>query len=126
MTRTRLLNWFLVLGVVLGLGLTGVATAAPQLAPNQADPNQADPDQAGQTTLAQLAPEAMKSGKITAKSDDSVTIDGHAYPLHPNVIFSDSVGGKMRWRDFTVNSSVQFHLTKDGKVDKLVALDSPG
>ena len=121
MTGTRLLNWFLVPGVVLGLGLTGVATAAPQ-----SDPKQADPDQAGHTTLAQLAPEAMKSGKITAKSDDSVTINGHAYPLHPNVIFSDSVGGKMRWQDFTVNSPVRFHLTKDGKVDKLTALDSPG
>lgn len=121
MTRTRLLNWFLVLGMVLGLGLTGVATAAPQ-----SDPKQADPDQAGHTKLAKAEPDAMKSGRITAKSDDSVTIDGHAYPLHPNVLFSDSVGGQMRWRDFTVNSPVQFHLTKDGKVDKLVALDSPG
>jgi len=121
MTRMRLPNWFLVLGMALGLGLTGVGTALPQ-----SGPNQADQDQAEHKKLAQLAPEAMKSGKITAKSNDSVTIDGHAYPLHPNVIFSDSVGGKMRWRDFTVNSSVQFHLTKDGKVDKLVALDSPG
>lgn len=125
MTGTQLLNWFLVLGLALGLGLTAVATAAPQS--NPANPaNPADPDQAGQTKLAQLAQEAMKSGTITAKSDDSVTIGEHTYPLHPNVMFSDSVGGKMRWKDFTVNSSVRFHLTKDGKVDQLVALDSPG
>ncbi len=116
MTHTRLLNWFLVLGVALGLGLTGVGTALPQ----------SGPDQAGHMKLAKAEPDAMKSGKITAKSGDSVTIDGRVYPLHPDVIFSDSVGGKMKWRDFAVNGSVQFHLSKDGKVDKLVALDSPG
>ena len=116
MKHTRLLNWFLVPGVVLGLGLTGVGTALPE----------SDPDQAGYTKLAKAEPDAMKSGKITAKSSDSVTIDGRTYTLHPDVIFSDSVGSRMRWRDFVVNGSVQFHLSKDGKVDKLVALDSPG
>lgn len=116
MTQRRLLNWFLVPGLVLGLGLTAVGTARPQLGPGQA----------GQTKLAKAEPDAMKSGKITAKSHDAVTIDGHAYALHPNVTFSDSVGGKMKWGDFAVNSSVRFHLSKDGKVDQLVALDSPG
>ena len=116
MKHTRLLNWLLVPGVVFGLCLTGVGTALPQ----------SGLDQAGQTKLARSEPDAMKSGRITAKSGDSVTIDGRTYPLHPNVMFSDSVGGKMRWKDFTVNSSVQFHLSKDGMVDKLVALDSPG
>ncbi len=116
MKHTRLLNWCLVLGAALGLSLTGVGTALPQ----------SGPDQAGHTKLARAESDAMKSGRITAKSGDSVTIDGRTYPLHPDVMLSDSVGGKMRWRDFAVNSSVQFHLTKDGKVDKLVALDSPG
>lgn len=116
MKHTRLPNWLLVPGLVLGLGLTGVGTALPQ----------SGPDQAGYMKLAKAEPDAMKSGRITAKSYDSVTIGDHTYALHPNVIFSDSVGGKMRWQDFTVNSPVRFHLTKDGKVDKLVALDSPG
>ncbi len=116
MTHMRLLNWLLVPGVALGLGLTGVGTALPQ----------SGPDQAGYMKLAKAEPDAMKSGRITAKSYGSVTIDGHTYPLHPNVIFSDSVGGKMKWEGFVVNSSVRFHLTKDGKVDQLVSLDSPG
>lgn len=119
MTHARLLNWFLVLGLVFGLGLTGVGTALPQL-------DQADPDQVRQQKLAQLAPDGMKSGVITAKSFDSVDINGQAYSLHPNATFSDSVGGRMNWGDFRVGSPVKFHLTKDGKVDMLVALDSPG
>jgi hypothetical protein len=116
MKHTRLLNWLLVPGVMFGLGLAGVGSALPQ----------SDFDRTGQTKLAKSEPDAMKSGRITAKSDDSVTIDGRVYPLHPNVDLSDSVGGKMRWKDFTVNVAVKFHLTKDGKVDQLVALDSPG
>jgi len=116
MTHRRLLNWLLVPGVVLGLSLTGVGAVL----------SQADLDQAGYARLARAEPDAMKSGRITAKSYDSVTIDGRTYALAPNVMLSDSVGGKMRWQDFAVNGSVRFHLTKDGKVDQLVALDSPG
>lgn len=119
MTRTRSLNWFLALGVVLGLGLTGVGTAFPQSYP-------ADLDQAGQQKLAQLTPDAMRSGIITAKSIDSVDIDGQAYRLHPNATFFDGAGGRMKWESFSVGGPVKFHLTKDGKVDMLVALDSPG
>lgn len=116
MKHTRLLNWFLVPSVALGLGLAGVGAAL----------SRPDLDQAGYAKLAKAEPDAMKSGRITAKSDNSVTIDGRVYALHPNVILSDAVGGKMRWRDFAVNGSVKFHLSKDGKVDQLVSLDSPG
>jgi len=63
----------------------------------------------------------MKSGQITAKSEQSVEINGRGYAFQKNIVFADDEGERREWKEFKNRDGVQFHL-KQGQIDYLILI----
>jgi len=72
-----------------------------------------------QTQLAPVPTTGMHSGKVTAKHDTSIEINGREYALHQKITIADDQGNEAVWADFKKGDEVQFHL-KQERIDYLI------
>ena len=99
--RTGLLALMLAVGMIFSVVVAGA---------DEIDPK---------SILPQIPKTDMKSGQITAKSEQSVEIDGRDYAFQKNVVFADDEGEWREWVEFKKRDEVRFHL-KQGQIDYLI------
>jgi len=99
--RTGLLALMLAVGMIFSVAVAGAADVDPK------------------AERPQIPTTDMKSGQITAKSEQSVAINGHDYAFQKNVVFADDEGEWREWTEFKKRDRVQFHL-KQGQIDYLI------